>query len=82
MTKWLSFHDRKWLSLKRPLTVEGNVGRVDRFLPIYRLMFVFSVAAWFPGGATLSQPCIRWPQPLTERLVNIMITEKTTSLIT
>ena len=22
--------------------------------------------AWFPGGATLSQPCIRWLQPLTE----------------
>ena len=23
-------------------------------------------AAWFPGGATLFQPCIRWPRPLTE----------------
>ena len=22
--------------------------------------------AWFPGGATLSQPCIRWPRPLSE----------------
>ena len=22
--------------------------------------------AWFPGGATLFQPCIRWPRPLTE----------------
>jgi len=22
-TKWLTFHDRKWLNLKRPLTTEG-----------------------------------------------------------
>ena len=22
--------------------------------------------AWLPGGATISQPCIRWPRPLTE----------------
>ena len=29
-------------------------------------MFVFSVSAWFPGGATLSQPYISWPWPLSE----------------
>jgi len=27
-------------------------------------MFVFSVAAWFPGGATRSQPSIPHPSPL------------------
>ncbi len=29
-------------------------------------MFVFSVSAWFPGGATPFQPCISWPRPLSE----------------
>jgi len=29
-------------------------------------MFVFSVAAWFPGGATLSQPSNRYARPLAE----------------
>ena len=29
-------------------------------------MFVFSVSAWFPGGATSSQPYISWPWPLSE----------------
>jgi hypothetical protein len=42
------------------------LSRVDRFLPIFRLRFVFSVSAWFPGGATIFQPCIRWPRPLSE----------------
>ena len=28
-------------------------------------------AAWFPGGATLFQPCTRWPRPLTELDVQI-----------
>jgi len=30
------------------------------------LMFVFSVAAWFPGGATRSQPSNRYSRPLAE----------------
>ena len=29
-------------------------------------MFVFFVSAWFPGSATLSQPYISWPRPLSE----------------
>lgn len=29
-------------------------------------MFVFSVAAWFPDGATLFQPYTSWLWPLTE----------------
>jgi hypothetical protein len=29
-------------------------------------MFVFSVAAWFPGGATRSQPSNRYSRPLAE----------------
>ena len=32
----------------------------------YRLMFVFSVAAWFPGGATQSQPSNRYSRTLAE----------------
>jgi len=40
---------------------------------LYELMFVLSVTAWFTGGAILFQPCIRWPQPITNPDVNICI---------
>jgi len=46
-------------------------------------MFVISVAAWFPGGATLFQSCIRWPQLLTEPDLRIsrirLFTDRATS---
>jgi hypothetical protein len=32
-------------------------GRVDGFLWLFRIVFVFAVSDWFPVGATISSPC-------------------------
>jgi hypothetical protein len=43
-----------------------KLSRVVRFLPISQFDICFSpFTTWFPGGAALSQPRIRWLQPLT-----------------
>ena len=44
-----------------------NMSRVDRFLQIPQVEILSPpLAAWFPGGATIFQICIRWPRPLAD----------------
>jgi len=32
----------------------------------YGCVLPIPLTAWFPGGATIFQPCIHWSQPLTK----------------